>query len=1035
MRLSRLELLAYGPFRGLTLDLARPGVHVIIGRNEAGKSTTLRAITGLLYGIDAKTPDAHVHENRDLRIGGVLESAAGERLAVVRRKGNTNTLLDADDRPVDEARLRRLLAGVSRETFTTAYGLDHDTLAAGARALLEGKGDLGESLFDASVGGGGEVQRLLADLSAEADRIYKPRASALPLNEALKAFTDAQKTVRARERLPEAFLKQEAGVAEAAAEHAARMAERAELVARRTKLARARTRLLLEKTLERARAKRTEHGPLSAQVDRVLALRDRFVGYDKAVEQRREHAAERERLADRIVVAARRAGTTPDAPRLDARQEGRIRACLADRAKLLDAIEAGATTITKHQRDLARVGETTPAPAEGDRLERALERARLLGDIEARVARDQAKLSRQTKDLETRARTMFEGSLDAFVALRLPAKPSVERLETRAGELERKMARLEDRRDRLDQEGRAFEKQIATQSGDFEPPDARELARVRAARDDAWKALLLSADDAARRSAEMAASRHMGEADAVADRMIREADRVISLARLRSEAAHTVEQQKELTAALAELTGERAALDAELAALLADAGVRPGGFAETEQWLDHHAQIAEAHRLVMDAEATLSFERAKVLSAATELARELDMDEGTLVDHVAVGTRRLAALETERRAASDAERVRKDLGDRIHELTHRLEEDGSTLDETRARLAELVAAFGMGGGTTREEVDRTLEALRELFGLVDKRVEVDARARAAEADVTALEAALNVACSELAPDLASSDARSASTTLFARALQAKETEREIATTEEALEAEPPLADASGLDPEEALRLEEELGETIDRRDREISEITMKLGGRKLALDQMRVDTNAAEAAEAAQEALARVRGHAERWARVKLASVLLGREIDRYREEHQGPLLLASSGLFSTLTLGAFAGIKAGFDDKDRACLVCVRADGGEVAVAGLSDGTRDQLYLSLRLASLLRRAELAEPMPLVLDDVLIQLDDERAEAALGVLAEVSRTFQVLFFTHHARLVELARSAIPADRLVIHELAGRPLRQESLQLG
>lgn len=97
-----------------------------------------------------------------------------------------------------------------------------------------------------------------------------------------------------------------------------------------------------------------------------------------------------------------------------------------------------------------------------------------------------------------------------------------------------------------------------------------------------------------------------------------------------------------------------------------------------------------------------------------------------------------------------------------------------------------------------------------------------------------------------------------------------------------------------------------------------------------------------------------------------------------------------------------------------------------EVDVAGLSDGTRDQLYLSLRLASLVRRAEAAESMPLVLDDVLIQLDDQRASAALGALAEVSRTMQVLFFTHHARLVELARAAVPAGELVVHELESGP---------
>jgi uncharacterized protein YhaN len=188
---------------------------------------------------------------------------------------------------------------------------------------------------------------------------------------------------------------------------------------------------------------------------------------------------------------------------------------------------------------------------------------------------------------------------------------------------------------------------------------------------------------------------------------------------------------------------------------------------------------------------------------------------------------------------------------------------------------------------------------------------------------------------------------------------------------------------------------------------------------------MRGDSNAADAAAQAQVALARVRTHAEKWVRAKLAAVILKREIERYREENQGPLLGRASSLFARLTLGAFAGLRAGFDDKDRPALRLVRAGGAEVDVEALSEGTRDQLYLSLRLASLLRYAEIASPMPLVLDDVLVHFDDERSAAALAVLAEVAKTVQILFFTHHARLVELARAAIPANELVVHELAMR----------
>jgi uncharacterized protein YhaN len=60
--------------------------------------------------------------------------------------------------------------------------------------------------------------------------------------------------------------------------------------------------------------------------------------------------------------------------------------------------------------------------------------------------------------------------------------------------------------------------------------------------------------------------------------------------------------------------------------------------------------------------------------------------------------------------------------------------------------------------------------------------------------------------------------------------------------------------------------------------------------------------------------------------------------------------------------------------------------------------------------------------MPLVVDDVLVTFDDPRSAATLGLMGELAIESQILFFTHHRRLVELAREAIPADRLQVHEL-------------
>jgi len=103
-----------------------------------------------------------------------------------------------------------------------------------------------------------------------------------------------------------------------------------------------------------------------------------------------------------------------------------------------------------------------------------------------------------------------------------------------------------------------------------------------------------------------------------------------------------------------------------------------------------------------------------------------------------------------------------------------------------------------------------------------------------------------------------------------------------------------------------------------------------------------------------------------------------------------------------------------------------------DVGVEAMSDGTRDQLYLALRVATLERYADHGNPMPVVLDDILVHFDDDRARAALELIGELSERMQVLFFTHHARLVELARETIRGSRLSVRELSESEARNGSV---
>jgi len=225
-----------------------------------------------------------------------------------------------------------------------------------------------------------------------------------------------------------------------------------------------------------------------------------------------------------------------------------------------------------------------------------------------------------------------------------------------------------------------------------------------------------------------------------------------------------------------------------------------------------------------------------------------------------------------------------------------------------------------------------------------------------------------------------------------------------------------------------------LADEISQLDADRGELNQVLGREQQVLKQMDGSSRAAEAAEQAEELKARLAVDVEEYARLRLAAVVLYEAIDRYRQRSQGPVLDRASGLFAQLTLGSFKGLKVDYDDHDQAVLRAVRPGGTEtVGIAGLSEGSADQLYLALRLASLEAYLESHEPISLVVDDILIQFDDDRATAALQALAKLSRRTQIVLFSHHEHVCRLAQACVDPDQLIVHRLSGRA-RAEDLHL-
>ncbi len=232
-----------------------------------------------------------------------------------------------------------------------------------------------------------------------------------------------------------------------------------------------------------------------------------------------------------------------------------------------------------------------------------------------------------------------------------------------------------------------------------------------------------------------------------------------------------------------------------------------------------------------------------------------------------------------------------------------------------------------------------------------------------------------------------------------------------------------IDEALAIDPDGSAGEIERLTAAVKDLETRKSELDQTIGSERTELSKMDGSARAAELAEEFQVILGGLDTDVGHYARLRIAARVLSLAIERYRDKSQGPILKRASVLFNRITGGSFVGIRAEFADGGRPVIVGVRPGSGDiVTVEGMSDGTADQLYLALRLAGVEAYLEKNEPLPLIVDDILIMFDDDRAAATLQVLAELSHKTQVIFFTHHRHLVELAEKTIAASELILHTL-------------
>ena len=198
MRIDELRLMAFGPFTDLALDLSggRQGFHLIYGANEAGKSSALRALRYLLYGIPERSTDNFIHPYSKMRLGAAIRSSKGQVFEFVRRKGRVNTLRTADDDSLlEETDLQQYLSGVNADLFVTMFGIGHEDLVQGGQDIIRGGGEVGRLVFSAG-SGIVNLREIQNEIQEKADQLFRPSGQKQKINATLGQLKNNRKELR-----------------------------------------------------------------------------------------------------------------------------------------------------------------------------------------------------------------------------------------------------------------------------------------------------------------------------------------------------------------------------------------------------------------------------------------------------------------------------------------------------------------------------------------------------------------------------------------------------------------------------------------------------------------------------------------------------------------------------------------------------------------------------------------------------------------------------------------------------------------------
>ena len=207
-----------------------------------------------------------------------------------------------------------------------------------------------------------------------------------------------------------------------------------------------------------------------------------------------------------------------------------------------------------------------------------------------------------------------------------------------------------------------------------------------------------------------------------------------------------------------------------------------------------------------------------------------------------------------------------------------------------------------------------------------------------------------------------------------------------------------------LSKDDVITRKEAADEEARRMDAELSDLYTRRAELKQTLDTLSTseDIDRLRAREAAF--LSDLADHARDWSRHAVAEHLILQARNIYERRHQPEIIQDAGDIFSRMTDGKYQGVVSPLGENT---IIAVDQKGNRIPPEHLSRGTAEQLYLSVRFSYIRHQAKKSDPLPVIMDDILVNFDPVRARKAAGAIRDLSETHQVLMFTCHPETVDV----------------------------